>query len=158
MTTKPALIPETVWLSGRVLDEINDFGLTSGREHAAWLFGRRFDDAIEVHAIDGWTRGDEDSVTLHRDIKLERSYANDGLTLVGDMHTHPCWTNQSSKDERGWTQLARDLSRPIVGLIVGGSSDDSSFPFADPLFAAWMCGPNRIRRISVTKETVPLWF
>jgi hypothetical protein len=156
--TKPALIPETVWLSSNALDALDDFGLRTGLETGAWLFGHRFDDAVEVHVIDGWTRGDEDCVSLHRDIKLERSYAKDGLTLVGDMHTHPYWTDESANDERGWTQLARDLGRPIVGLIVGGNPDQSSFPFADPLFAAWIAGPNRIRRVSVTKEAdASLW-
>jgi hypothetical protein len=39
---KRALIPETVWLSSNALDAIDDFQPTSGRECAAWLFGRRF--------------------------------------------------------------------------------------------------------------------
>jgi proteasome lid subunit RPN8/RPN11 len=138
---KRALIPETVWLSSNALDEIDDFQPTSGRECAAWLFGRRFHDRVEVHAVDGWVRGEPWSVLLPRDPQLELRHQDDGLQLVGDLHTHPSYADPSPEDERSWTSNARKFGRPVVGLIVGGSAPDSPFPFADPIFRAWMAGP-----------------
>jgi hypothetical protein len=130
--------------------------LSSGREHAAWLFGHLDAEAVEVHMVDGWLRGERDKVEVRRDTQLERRYEQNGFQLVGHLHTHPCDQHHSVGDERAWTRLARELGRPTVGLIVAGSSPDSSFPFAEPLFAAWIAGPNRIRSVSVTKENTGL--
>jgi hypothetical protein len=153
---RSSLLPETIWLARDVLDAINDFPPT-GIEHGAWLFGRRshgFPDVVEVLAVDGWTRGDEERVVMNRDIQLERSYARDGLKLLGNLHTHPYWSDRSDGDKEGWTELAGVLGRSVVGLIVTGKYRVAGeyFSFDEPRFQAWIASGVGIRQVSVTKE------
>lgn len=108
--TRSALIPETVWLSSRTLDALDEFGLVSGREHAAWLFGRFFEDAVEIHMVDGWVSGDRDSGEISRDLQLERRYQGDGLQLVGHLHSHACWVDWSPEDDAAGQGLRVSLA------------------------------------------------
>jgi hypothetical protein len=152
---RSTVLPETVVLSRDVLDELNESSLRTGIETGAWLFGRRIPGAVVVDAIDGWTQGDEERVVMHRDIQLERSYASDGLKLLGDLHTHPYWSDRSDGDKEGWSELARDLGRSIVGLIVTGKYRVAGeyFSYDEPRFQAWIAsGSGRIRQVSVTKQ------
>jgi len=156
---RSSVLPETVWLSRDVLDELNDLPLRTGIETGAWLFGRRIPGAVEVQAIDGWTEGDEERVVMHRDIQLERGYASEGLKLLGDMHTHPYWSDRSDGDEEGWQELARVLGRSVFGMIVTGKYRVAGeyFSFDEPRFQAWIASGTGIRQVSVTKESAEPW-
>jgi hypothetical protein len=138
---KRALIPETVWLSSNALDAIDDFQPTSGRECAAWLFRPPL--PRQGRGSRGRRLGQRRTMECPASPRSAARVAPPGRRVAAGrcLHTHPSYADPSPEDERSWTSNARKFGRPVVGLIVGGSAPDSPFPFADPIFRAWMAGP-----------------
>jgi hypothetical protein len=117
-----------------------------------WLFGLRSSDEVEVHAIDGWTDGARDVVAIKRDPALEGLYCGSGLEVVGWLDSHAWGWVAIDADLSSWQKCARELGRPIVGLIVAGTAPDLPYPFINPEFRCWPTDGGSAKEIPIERE------